>query len=225
MARAMLDEVGAPHRPRGYPLHGRPAVGHRLDDPEVVEIPHLVVVLRVGDGGAQHLLDQAAGRLRGVLQRGQRLPHRLAPDVIQDEAGLGGGHPDVARGRLGAHAQDFPVGEAAAFSAWPCALKVRVSANSPSRWPTMFSVTYTGMNFLPLCTASVWPTNSGAIVDRRDHVLRTFFWRERLSSSIRPYSFSSMKGPFLVERPMPRSYFFRRVTIMESDGRAPRRVL
>src|SRR5437879_13343169 len=81
------------------------------------------------------------------------------------------------------------------------------------------------MNFLPLCTASVWPTNSGAIVDRRDHVLRTFFWRERLSSSIRPYSFSSMKGPFLVERPMPCSYFFRRVPIMESDGRAPRRVL
>src|SRR5258705_2050726 len=81
------------------------------------------------------------------------------------------------------------------------------------------------MNFLPLCTASVWPTNSGAIVDRRDHVLRTFFWRERVSSSIRPYSFSSMKGPFFVERPMPCSYFFRRVTIMESDGRAPPRVL
>ena len=39
----------------------------------------------------------------------------------------------------------------------------------------MFSVTYTGMNFLPLCTASVWPTNSGGIVERRDHVLSTFF--------------------------------------------------
>src|SRR5919198_1529168 len=59
------------------------------------------------------------------------------------------------------------------------------------------------MNFLPLCTASVWPTNPGAIVDRRDQVLRTFFWRERLSSSIRSYSFSSIYGPFFSERPMP----------------------
>ena len=40
---------------------------------------------------------------------------------------------------------------------WP--LNVRVGENSPSLCPTMFSVTYTGMNFLPLCTAMVWPTN------------------------------------------------------------------
>ena len=39
----------------------------------------------------------------------------------------------------------------------------------------MFSVTYTGMNFLPLCTASVWPTISGITVERRDQVLTTFF--------------------------------------------------
>ena len=32
----------------------------------------------------------------------------------------------------------------------------------------MFSVTYTGMNFFPLCTATVCPTNSGRIVARRD---------------------------------------------------------
>src|SRR5256885_7145282 len=68
------------------------------------------------------------------------------------------------------------------------------------------------MNFLPLWTARVWPTNSGAIVERRDHVLRTFFWRERFISSMRPSSVSSMYGPFLSERPIPGSYFFRRVT-------------
>ena len=45
------------------------------------------------------------------------------------------------------------------FAAWP--LKCRVGENSPSLWPTMFSVTYTGMNFFPLCTASVCPTISG----------------------------------------------------------------
>src|SRR5512145_1914061 len=90
----------------------------------------------------------------------------------------------------------------------------------------MFSVTYTGMNFLPLWTAMVGPTNSGAMVERRDQVFSTFFWRVRLSSSTRSMSLSSMKGPFLSDRPILRSYFrFRRVTMLESDGRAPRRVL
>jgi len=39
----------------------------------------------------------------------------------------------------------------------------------------MFSVTYTGMNLLPLCTAKVWPTNSGSTVLARDQVLITRF--------------------------------------------------
>ena len=39
----------------------------------------------------------------------------------------------------------------------------------------MFSVTYTGMNLFPLCTANVWPTNSGNTVLARDHVLITRF--------------------------------------------------
>ena len=34
----------------------------------------------------------------------------------------------------------------------------KVGANSPKRCPTMFSVTYTGMNLFPLCTAIVCPT-------------------------------------------------------------------
>ena len=50
-------------------------------------------------------------------------------------------------------------------------LNVRVSENSPSRWPTMFSVTNTGLKILPLCTANVSPTKSGVIIDRRDQVL------------------------------------------------------
>jgi len=36
-----------------------------------------------------------------------------------------------------------------------CPLNWRVKLNSPSLWPTMFSVMYTGINFLPLCTAMV----------------------------------------------------------------------
>src|SRR5215831_13843154 len=65
------------------------------------------------------------------------------------------------------------------------------------------------MNFRPLWTARVWPTNSGRIVERRDHVLSTFFWRARLSSSTRRSSRSSMNGPFLSERPMIRRLLFR----------------
>ena len=53
--------------------------------------------------------------------------------------------------------------------------RARVGENSPSLCPTIFSVTYTGINFLPLCTPKVWPMNSGVIVERRDHVLTTFF--------------------------------------------------
>jgi len=80
----------------------------------------------------------------------------------------------------------------------------------------MFSVMYTGMNFFPLCTARVWPTNSGEIVERRAHVFRTFFWRTRFSSSTRFSSRSSMYGPFFSDRPMASAlapYFVRRVTM------------
>src|SRR4026207_966391 len=106
-------------------------------------------------------------------------------------------------------------GAAAAFlSALPaleCPLKMRVSANSPSLWPTMFSVTYTGMCCLPLCTASVRPTKSGITVERRDQVLIG-----RLSLVLRALStfcirWWSTKGPFLIERDMAwLPYFVRR---------------
>src|SRR5262245_42072913 len=65
----------------------------------------------------------------------------------------------------------------------------------------MFSVTYTGMNFRPLCTASVWPTNSGSTVERRDHVLTTFFCRDAFSASTFSTRWASTNGPFAVDRP------------------------
>src|SRR6266581_980566 len=55
---------------------------------------------------------------------------------------------------------------------------------------------------MPLWTARVWPMNSGTMVERRDQVLSTFFWRCRLSASTRCSSLSSTYGPFRVERPM-----------------------
>src|SRR4051794_15430027 len=60
----------------------------------------------------------------------------------------------------------------------------------------MFSVTYTGMNFFPLCTAIVWPTISGMTVDRRDQVLMTFLSPPRFMPSIFSSSGTSTKGPF-----------------------------
>src|SRR5690606_19597827 len=83
-----------------------------------------------------------------------------------------------------------------------CPLNVRVRANSPSLWPTMFSEMYTGICCLPLCTAMVRPTKSGRTVERRDQVLIG-----RLSLVARDVStffsrWASTNGPFLTERAM-----------------------
>src|SRR5204863_8031088 len=52
--------------------------------------------------------------------------------------------------------------------AWP--RNSRVGANSPSLCPTIDSDTKTGTCLRPSCTAMVWPTISGKIVDMRDQV-------------------------------------------------------
>ena len=71
-----------------------------------------------------------------------------ADDVLE---ALGAPADMVQLGHRSAWLYLFTQSKSAAFSVfvvWP--LKVRVGANSPSLWPTMFSVTYTGMNFFPL---------------------------------------------------------------------------
>src|SRR5689334_17583606 len=64
----------------------------------------------------------------------------------------------------------------------------------------MFSVTYTGMNFFPLCTAIVCPTISGSTVDRRDQVRSTFFSLREFICSTRVCRKASTNAPFFVER-------------------------
>src|SRR5258707_80786 len=86
----------------------------------------------------------------------------------------------------------------AAFTPWP--LNDRVGANSPSLCPIICSVTYTGMNFFPLCTAIVCPIMSGTIVERRDHVLITFFSLRVFSPSTLTRRWPSTNGPFFSER-------------------------
>src|SRR5437899_2784890 len=64
----------------------------------------------------------------------------------------------------------------------------------------MCSVTNTGTNFRPLCTAKVRPTASGAMVERRDHVRMTFLLFVAMASLIFSMRCPSMNGPFFTER-------------------------
>src|SRR2546425_6125976 len=64
------------------------------------------------------------------------------------------------------------------------------------------------MNLLPLCTASVCPTNSGRIVQRRAQVLSTRLSPLRFMVSIFRTSESTTYGPFLMERAMPSPLLF-----------------
>src|SRR5713226_5748893 len=92
----------------------------------------------------------------------------------------------------------------AAFTPWP--LNDRVGANSPSLCPIICSVTYTGMNFFPLCTAMVCPIMSGTIVERRDQVLITFFSLRVFNPSTFSRRWPSTNGPFFSERAMSLGY-------------------
>src|SRR5262249_55243297 len=150
------------------------------------------------------------GRRPHVAGRGVRLDHDAPPPagfappagaaVPPAPAGTGAPGPPGTPGAPAAPA----AASAAARSATRvvCPLKIRVGANSPSLCPTMFSVTYTGMNLRPLWTASVWPTISGTTVDRRDQVLMTFFSAPRFITSTFSRRWVSTKGPFLTERPI-----------------------
>src|SRR3982751_2542017 len=60
----------------------------------------------------------------------------------------------------------------------------------------MASVTYTGTCLRPSWTAMVWPTMSGMIVERRDHVFTTRFSPLWFSRSTLTRRWSSMNGPF-----------------------------
>src|SRR5271154_2636329 len=56
------------------------------------------------------------------------------------------------------------------------------------------------MNFRPLCTAMVWPINSGTMVERRGQVFTTFFSLRVFRPSIFSRRWPSTNGPFFSER-------------------------
>jgi hypothetical protein len=63
----------------------------------------------------------------------------------------------------------------------------------------MFSVTYTGMNLFPLCTANVWPTKSGIRVLARDHVFTTRFSLREFIAATRFVNDSWTYAPFFTD--------------------------
>src|SRR5699024_1534540 len=125
-------------------------------------------------GRLQELLQVLAGSLGGMLQNSGGKVHRLITDEIQHEADLAGRDAGIVQCRFRFHVALFSFLYLVVFApAWP--LKVRVGANSPSLWPTMSSVMYTGTCLRPSCTAMVWPTKSGKIIEALLQVFTIFF--------------------------------------------------
>src|SRR5581483_7211945 len=169
----------------------------------------------------EQLAHEIGALLRQISQRRDGVADRLTAHGVGNEPALLRRDARVAefRGNLHAISSLFQCQVAASTLRSPeCALNVRVGANSPSLWPTMFSVTSTGMCWRPLCTAMVSPTMSGTTIERRDQVLmglRSFFAEATCTFFARC---RSTNGPFLVERGINPylTLFRRRCTIMLS---------
>src|SRR5213592_3883821 len=214
VAGALQDRRGTAHRRLGEALERRPLVHDGVRDPQLVGVERgvlaLRLLLRIGDRRAEHLVNLLRGQLLREAQDGVRLRHPAAADLVDDEPHLARrladgplNRPGLHHSALGAWAASASAASRSAaepFALWP--RNNRVAANSPSLWPTMFSVMYTGMNLFPLCTAKVCPTKSGVIVLRRDQVLKTFFSFFSFRAWIFTRSDGSTYGPFLTLRPI-----------------------
>src|SRR5690349_19994782 len=178
VAGALPDRRGAALRRRGEPLERLAAVHDRLGDDERVGIVPRVLferlLLRVGDRRLERLGDLLVRELLVELEDRIRLVHVLAANAIDHEPHLPGRLAHQPLNRMAAHGYSGLAFLSATILPL-CPRNNRVGANSPSLWPTMFSVTYTGTNLFPLCTAKVWPTNSGRMVLARLQVLTTRF--------------------------------------------------
>ena len=154
-------------------------------------------------GGASGLLAPRRRGLRlvgsGLLRLRGRLPRQ--PALWRQPAFSRGRRFCEPRGSGVSSAAPAPPRPLIAPSAEPaCPRNTRVGANSPSLWPTIDSLMNTGTCFLPSCTAIVWPTISGKIVDARDQVRSIFLLFSAFNASMRASSRSCTHGPFLLER-------------------------
>ena len=169
--RAALIAISAAHGRRPDALLRGPSFTYASLTTSSSTSTSFDAILGVGDGRIQHLQHHRRHALVGLAQNDARFVGRPAADQVHYQPRLLRRRSNVSGFCSGLHAILFTMasaglrgllraaGAAAAFT--ECPLNWRVGENSPSLWPTMFSVTYTGMNFLPLWTASVCPTNSG----------------------------------------------------------------
>src|SRR6185437_11270801 len=219
MRSALEDARTATLGTRVHALHDRAFVNINARDLQFVHVG-ADIVLGVGDGRQQHLANQVRRLLVGVLQHRAGGAHGHAADQIGDQArllrrnartaqdGLG-----LSRCHVGTHHHFLAASAAFLSPPWP--LKVRVTANSPSLCPTMFSLTSTGTCRRPLWTATVRPTISGRIIERRDQVLIGRLLLLWFAASTFLSRCRSMNGPFLSQRGMSMSpYLVRRRTII-----------
>src|SRR5580704_1071530 len=146
MTAALDDRTGraAGFRSKTFQAGGR--AGDRFLDAQGFGA-QLVVVFGVGNGRVQRLGDETRTLARHNGEHGFRLQGGQPLDLPDDFAHFLRGHRNIFGDCENFHKYYL----ASALAVWaPCFLNVRVSENSPSLWPTMFSVTNTGLKILPL---------------------------------------------------------------------------
>src|SRR6202034_3217849 len=210
MAAALVDPVAAALCTRPEPLGGRPLVhpGTAHDERGRVEAR----LLGIGDSARQDLADGVARRLRREGERRLCLVGRHPADEVHHPAGLARRDAHVPRlcprfhllsRSLSSLKPELPrcLHYSSGYrrlrrSSRTWLRKVRVGANSPSLCPTIDSVMNTGTCLRPSCTAIVWPSIAGTIMDRRDQVLITFLVPLSFCRSTFLIRWSSTNGPF-----------------------------
>src|SRR5262249_36252254 len=152
------DAERAAHRSRANSLLGRPLIGVARVDEQLVNVAaEAFLQRRIRDRRSQHFFDVPRDTLAREAKGGEGLVHVTATNQIEHDPRFRGGGRDVFCGgvRLNCHyppafgaaapAAGAPGAAAATAAALSllvvCPLNCRVGANSPSLWPTMFSVT------------------------------------------------------------------------------------
>ncbi len=147
VAGRLADAVAAALGARGETLQRVGLVDVDRLDLQLVDVG-AVVVLGVGDRRLEHLLDDLGALLRAERENAQRAVDRQPADLVGDEPALLGRQAHAAQRCCGFHRRFHRLRRRRPVlrflttflsAAWP--LNVRVSANSPSLWPTMFSDT------------------------------------------------------------------------------------
>ena len=96
------------------------------------------VVFGIGDRRVERLLDENGGTLLREREDVEGLVHGLTANEVSHQAALLSRKAHTANDCSSFHLH-YPFTFLSAPAAWPW--NVRVSANSPSLWPTMFSLT------------------------------------------------------------------------------------